>query len=73
MILVWACPYNTNYVNIGGISFCFPHQNENKIATMYDPQIIYDSKKRHPKNVETQRYIQMHNYGTGVWYSDVVK
>ena len=32
-------------MNVGVLSFCFPHQTRDKIATMYDTQIIYDSKK----------------------------
>ena len=33
----------------------------------YDSQIIYDSKKDSLESVETLRYIQMHNYVTGVY------
>ena len=41
-------------------------KTRDKISSMYDPQIIYDSKKDNLESVETLRYIQMHNYGTGV-------
>ena len=40
-------------VNIGGLSFCFPPKTRDKIATMYDPQVIYDSKKDTLESVET--------------------
>ena len=42
-------------VNLGGLLFCFPHQNQiwNSYYRMYDPQIIYDSKKDTLESVET--------------------
>ena len=46
--------------HMGVYHFVSRTETRDKIGTMYDPQIIYDSKTDTLESVETYRYIQIY-------------